>query len=59
MTALSVLMLDDPHAAHQVPAALHALRDQSIISVHGGQTGNEAAAESNWEACKALPQPHY
>ena len=51
MATLSVLKFDDPHGAHQVLAALRALQDRFIITVHGGQTGNKAALESNWETC--------
>ena len=54
MTTLSVLKLDDPHGAHQVLAALHALQDRFIIIVHGGQTGNKVAVESNLETCPMI-----
>jgi uncharacterized membrane protein len=49
MATLSVLEFDDPHGAHQVLAALRALRDRFIITVHGGQSANKVAVESNWE----------
>ena len=51
MTALPVLRRDDPHGVHQALAALHALQDRSIITVHCGQTANKVAVESNWETC--------
>jgi uncharacterized membrane protein len=54
MTTLSVLKFDDPHGAHQVLAALHALLDRFIITVHGGQTANKVALESNWKTCPMM-----
>ena len=52
MTTLSVPKFDDPHGAHHLLAALHDLQDRFIITVHGGQTGNKVAVESNRETAR-------
>jgi uncharacterized membrane protein len=54
MATLSVLEFDDPHGAHLVLAALRALKDRFIITVHDGQTGEKAAVESNWKTCPMM-----
>ena len=54
MATLSVLEFDEPHGAHLVLAALRALKDRFIITVHDGQTGNKAALESNWKTCPMM-----
>jgi hypothetical protein len=54
MATLSVLEFDDPHGAHLVLAALRALKDRFIITVHGGQTGNQVVVESYWKTCPMI-----